>query len=134
VGVNDSLGEAGRSRSEEENSLGVGFGRSEMEILGVSLNLSSLLDVVEQLDVQTSGAGLVELTRPDLVGQPDGLDRIGSQEGVKVLDVSLAMIELGSEIGEEARDEASAESRPDSQHVILVGGQVDDNDGLLAGG
>jgi hypothetical protein len=132
VGVNNSLGEAGGSGSEEENSLRVGLGRSELEILGALLGLSGLLDIIEQLDVQTSGTGLVELTGSDLVGQPDGLDRIGSQEGVEVLDVSLAVVELGGEVGEETRDEASAKSRPDGQHVILVGGQVDDNDGLLA--
>jgi len=67
------------------------------------------------------------------VGQPDGLDRVGSQEGVEVLNVSLAMVELSGEIGEETRDEAGADGRPDGQHVILMGRQVDDNDGLLAG-
>ena len=134
MGVNNSLGEAGGSGSEEENGLGVGLGRSETEIPGVSLGVSGLLDIIEQLDVQTDGTGLVELTRSDLVGQPDGLDRVGSQEGVEVFDVSLAVVELGGEIGEEARDEAGAESRPDGQHVILVGRQVDDDDGLLANG
>lgn len=134
MGVDNGLGEASGSRSEEENGLGVGLGRSETEILGAALDLSGPLDVIEQLDVQTDGTGLVELTRSDLVGQPDGFDGIGSQEGVQVLDVSLAVVELGSEVGEETRDEAGAKSGPDGQHVILVGGQVDDNDGLLASG
>ena len=134
MGVNNGLGEASGSGSEEENGLGVGLGRSETEILGAALDLSGLLDVIEQLDVQTGGTGLVKLTRSDLVGQPDGLDRIGSQERVEVLDVGLAVVELGSKVGEETRDEAGAKSGPDGQHVILVGGQVDDNDGLLASG
>jgi hypothetical protein len=82
VGVNNSLGEAGGCRIEEENSLRVWLGRSEMEIPGAFLGLSGPLDIIKQLDVQTSGSGLVELTRSDLVGQPDALDRIGSQEGV----------------------------------------------------
>lgn len=77
MGVNDSLGESGGSRSEEKNSLRVGLGGSELEILGEILSLGGLLDVIEQLDVQTSGTGLIELTGSDLVGQPDGLDRIG---------------------------------------------------------
>ena len=51
-----------------------------------------------------------------------------------MLDVSLTMVELGGKIGEETRDEAGADSRPDGQHVVLVGGQVDDNDGLPASG
>ena len=51
-----------------------------------------------------------------------------------MLNVSLAVVELSGEVGEEARDEASTESRPDGQHVILVGRQVDNNDGLLASG
>lgn len=51
-----------------------------------------------------------------------------------MLDVSLAVVELSGEIGEEAGNEASAESRPDGQHIVLMGGQVDDNDGLLSGG
>ena len=51
-----------------------------------------------------------------------------------MLDVSLAVIELGGKVGKETRDKAGAESRPDGQHVILMGGQVDDNDGLLASG
>jgi len=134
VGVDNGLGEASGSGSKEENGLGVGVGRSETETLGAALDLSGLLNVIEQLDVQTGGAGLVELTRSDLVGQPDGFGRIGSQEGVEVLDVGPAVVELGSEIGEETRDEAGAKSGPDGQHVILVGGQVDDDDGLLAGG
>jgi len=134
VGVNDGLGEAGGSGSEEENSLRVGLGRSELEVLGAFLSLSGPLDIIEQLDVQAGGTGLVELTRSDLVGQPDGLDRIGSQEGVEVLNVSLAVVELGGEIGEETRDKASAESGPDGQHVVLMGGQIDNDDGLLAGG
>ena len=74
VSMNDSLGEAGRSGSEEEDSLGIGLGRSELEIRGIFLSVSGLLDVIEELDVQTGGTGLVELTRSDLVGQPDGLD------------------------------------------------------------
>ena len=134
MGVNDSLGESGGSRSEEKNSLRVGLGGSELEILGEILSLGGLLDVIEQLDVQTSGTGLIELTGSDLVGQPDGLDRIGGQEGVEMLNVSLAVVKLSGEVGEETRHEASAESSPDGQHVILMGGQVDDNDGLLAGG
>ena len=134
MGVNDSLGESSGSGSEEENSLRVGLGRSELEIVGALLSLGGLLDVIEQLDVQTSGTGLVELTGSDLVGQPDGLDRIGSQEGVEVLNVSLAVVKLSGEVGKETRDEASANSGPDGQHVILMGGQIDDNDGLLAGG
>jgi len=51
-----------------------------------------------------------------------------------VLNVSLAVVKLSGKVGKETRDEASAESRPDGQHVILVEGQVDDNDGLLASG
>ena len=133
MGVNNSLGEASGSRSEEENGLGVGLGRGKLEILGAFLSLGGLLDIVKQLDVQASCAGLVELTRSNLVGQPDGLDRVGSQEGVEVLNVSLAVVELGGEIGKEARDEASTDGRPDGQHVILMGRQVDDNDRLLAG-
>ena len=134
VGVDNGLGEASGSGSEEENGLRVGLGRSETEIFGAALDLSGRLDVIEQLDVQTGGTGLVELTGSDLVGQPDGLDRIGGQEGVQVFDVSLAVVELGGEVGEETGDEASAKSGPDGQHVILVRGQVDDNDGLLASG
>ena len=134
VGVNDGLGEPGGSRSEEENSLGVGLGVGKLEALGAILRRSGLLDVVEQLDVQTGCTGFVELTGSDLVGQPDGLDRIGSQEGVEVLNVSLAMVELSSEVWKEAGDETGAEGGPDGQHVVLVGGQVDDNDGLLASG
>jgi len=134
MGVDNGLGEASGSGSEEENGLRVGLSSSKTEILGAAMDLSSLLDVIEQLDVQTGGTGLVELTRSDLVSQPDGLDRIGSQEGVKVIDVSPAVVELGREVGEETRDKAGAKSGPDGQHVILVGGQVDDNDGLLASG
>jgi len=132
--MDDGLGESSGPRSEEEDSLRVGFGRSELEIVGALLSLSGLLEVIEQLDVQTGGTGLVELTGSDLVGQPDGLDRIGSQEGVEVLNVSLAVVKLSGEVGKKTRDEAGAKSRPDSQHVILVGGQVDDNDRLLASG
>ena len=51
-----------------------------------------------------------------------------------MFDVSLAMVELSGEVGEQARNKAGAESRPDGQHIILVRGQVDNNDGLLAGG
>lgn len=76
MGVNDGLGEAGGSRSEEENGLGIGLGRRELEILGTLLGLGGLLDIIEQLDVQTGGASLIELTRSDLVGQPDGLDGV----------------------------------------------------------
>ena len=134
MGVNNSLGESSGSGSEEENSLRVGLGRSELEIVGVLLSISGLLDIIEQLDVQTSGTGLVELTGSDLVRQPDGLDRIGSQEGIEVLDVSLTVIKLSGEVWKEARNEASVNGGPDSQHVVLMGGQVDDNDGLLASG
>ena len=134
MGVDDSLGEAGGSGSEEEDGLRVGLGGSKTEILGALLSLRGLLDIIEQLDVQTGGTGLVELTRSDLVGQPDGLDRVGGQEGVEMFDVGLAVVELGGEIGEETGDEAGAKSRPDGQHVVLVGGQVDDNDRLLASG
>ena len=130
--VDNGLGETGGSGSEEEDSLGVGLCRGRMEIIGGFLGLSGLLDIVEQLDVQASGTCPVELTRSDLIGQPDGFDRIGGQERVEVLDVSLAMVELGGEIGEETRDEAGVESRPDGQHVVLVGGQVDNHDRLLA--
>jgi hypothetical protein len=133
VGVNNGLRETGRPGSEEENSLRIWLGRSELEVLGVSLNLGGLLDIIEQLDVQVSRASLTELTRSDLVGQPDGLDTIGSQEGVEMLDVRFAMIKLSGEVGKEARDETSAESRPDGQHVVLMGGEVDDDDGLLVG-
>ena len=132
--MNNSLGEAGRSGGEEENSLGVGLSGSELEVLRALLGLAGLLDITEQLDVQTSGTGLIKLTRSDLVSQPDGLHAIGSQEGVEVLNVSLAVVELGGEVGEETRDEAGAESGPNGQHIILVGGQVDNNDGLLASG
>lgn len=76
VSVDDSLGETGRTGSEEENSLGVGLGRSKLEVLGAFLGFYGLLDIIEQLDVQASSTGLVELTRADLVGQPDGLDAI----------------------------------------------------------
>ena len=51
-----------------------------------------------------------------------------------MFDVSLAVIELGGKIWEKTGDKASAKSGPDGQHVILMGGQVDDDDGLLAGG
>jgi len=108
VGVNDGLGESGGSRSEEENSLRVGFCGSELEILGALLSLSGLLDVIEQLDVQASGTGLVELTGSDLVSQPDGLDRVGSQEGVEMFNVSLAVVKLSGKVGQETRDEAGA--------------------------
>jgi hypothetical protein len=134
MSVNNGLGEAGRSRSEEEDSLRVGLCRSEPEVLRAFLSLRGLLNVIEQLDVQTSSTSFIELPRSDLVGQPDGLDSIGSQESVKVLNVSLTVVELSGEVGEEARDEASAESRPNGQHIILVGRQVDNDDGLLAGG
>ena len=76
MSVNNSLGKAGRSGSEEENSLGVRLGRSELEVLGAALGLAGLLDIIEQLDVQASSTGLVELTGSDLVGQPDGLDTV----------------------------------------------------------
>lgn len=51
-----------------------------------------------------------------------------------MFDVSLTVVELSGEVGEEARNKASAEGRPDGQCIVLVGGQVDNNDGLLANG
>ena len=133
VGVDNSLGETGGSGSEEENSLGVGLRRGGMEILWELLGLSGFLNFVEQPDVQACGTCPVELARSGLVGQPDGFDRIGGQERVEVFDVSLAVVELGGEIGEETSNEAGVKSGPDGQHVVLVGGQVDDNDRLLSG-
>ena len=76
MSVNDSFGEAGRPGSEEENGLGIGFGRSKLEVLWAFLGLDGLLNVIKQLDVQTGSTGLVELTRSDLVGKPDGFDTV----------------------------------------------------------
>lgn len=134
MSMNDSLGETSGAGSEEEDGFRVGFGGSKLEILGALLSLGDLLDIIEQLDVQTSCTRLIELTGSDLVGQPDGLDRIGSQEGVEMFNVSLAVVELSGKVGKEARYEAGTESGPDGQHVVLVGGQVDDDDRFLAGG
>lgn len=134
MGVDDSLGETGRSGSEEEDSLGIWLGRGEFEVLGASLGLDGILDIIKQFDVQAGSTGLVELTRSDLVGQPDGFHAIRSQEGIEVFDVSFAVVELSGKVWKEAGNETSAESSPDGQRVVLVGGQVDNDDGLLASG
>lgn len=76
MSVDNGLGEAGRPGSEEENSLEVGLGRSELKVLGATLDLDGLLDIIEQLDVQASNTSLVELTGSNLVGQPDGFDTV----------------------------------------------------------
>jgi hypothetical protein len=125
VGVNDGRREVGGSGSEEENCIGVGFGTNGLELFGALPSLNGLLDIVEQPWCLTSGTGLVQWERSDLVGQSDGLDWIGGQERVEMLNLSLAVVELCGEIGEETGDEAGTEDSPDGPHVILIDGRTD---------